>query len=56
VLRSIAAPSVIVVRLAFGSTSAVTRAAFAAGTNADPKIPASKLAVATAVANFFLMI
>ena len=26
------------------------------GTNADPKIPASKLAVATAVANFFLMI
>jgi hypothetical protein len=26
------------------------------GTNADPKIPASKLAVATAVANLFLMI
>jgi hypothetical protein len=29
--------------------------AYADGTNADPKIPASKLAVATAVANFFLM-
>jgi len=27
----------------------------AAGTKADPKIPASKLAVATEVANFFLM-
>jgi hypothetical protein len=30
-------------------------AARTAGTNAEPKSPASKLAVATAVANFFLM-
>jgi hypothetical protein len=29
--------------------------AYADGTNAEPKSPASKLAVATAVANFFLM-
>jgi hypothetical protein len=30
-------------------------APMADGTNAEPKSPASKLAVATAVANFFLM-
>jgi hypothetical protein len=35
--------------------SRVPAPANADGTNADPKIPASKLAVATAVANFFLM-
>jgi hypothetical protein len=48
--------SVTVVTEAFGAGSAApTRAASALGTNADPKIPASKLAVATVVANFFLM-
>jgi hypothetical protein len=49
-------PSVTTVRLAFGRTSAVTRPAFADGTNAEPKSPASKPAVVTAVTNFFLMI
>jgi hypothetical protein len=35
---------------------ASSAAARATGTNAEPKSPASKLAVATAVANLFLMI
>jgi hypothetical protein len=47
-------PAAMVVYLAFGSSTS-PRAASALGTNADPKIPASKLAVATAVANLFLM-
>jgi hypothetical protein len=37
-------------------TATVGAAAYAVGTNAEPKSPASKPAVATAVANFFLMI
>jgi hypothetical protein len=48
-------PGVITVYRAIGSSTS-PRAASALGTNADPKIPASKLAVATVVANFFLMI
>jgi hypothetical protein len=38
-----------------GVRLSVVTAARTAGTNAEPKSPASKPAVATAVANFFLM-
>jgi hypothetical protein len=45
-----------VVRFAFGVLAEpLWPAARADGTNAEPKRPASKLAVATAVANFFLI-
>jgi hypothetical protein len=51
-----AASSVTVVTEAFGAGSAApTRAALTAGTNAEPKSPASKPAVVTAVTNFFLI-